>query len=70
MSVESTIFKQKCLTNFQTLTRQISLLTDFTHFKHPLSLQNSKTTYSVPLSLFPMFLKFQVNLAEVSLIRW
>ena len=35
MAMESAIFRQKVLTNFLTLTHQISLLADFTHFEQP-----------------------------------
>ena len=43
---------KKYLTNFLTLTHQISLLADFTHFEHPFSLPNSETTYSAPFKSF------------------
>ena len=56
--------------NFLTLTHQISLFADFTHLVQLFSLYNSKTTYSAPFKSFHMNLKFQVNLAEVSLIFW
>ena len=57
------------LTNFQTLTHQISLLADFAHFEQPYSPQNSKTTYFAPFKYFSIYLKFQIILAEVSLIE-
>ena len=67
MAVESTIFRQSPLTNFQTLTYQISLLADFTHLEQPFDYQNQKQPILRHLRLLPMYLKFQVNLAEVSL---
>ena len=67
MAMESAIFRHKSLTNFLTLTHQISLLADFTHFEQPFSLQISKTTYSAPFTSFSYVFKIQVNLAEVSL---
>ena len=58
---------KSAFTNFQTLTHQISLLAGL----HTLSNLFHYTTQKQPiqrhLSLFPMYFKFQVNLAEVSL---
>ena len=67
MAVVSNIFKQSPLTNFQTLTHQISILADFIHFEQPCKLQAQKQLILRHLSLFPMYFKFQVHLAEVYL---
>ena len=61
MAVESTIFRQKSRANIHTLTHQILLLADFTHFEQPFSLQNSKKPILRRLSLFPMYFKFHQN---------
>ena len=55
------------LTNFQTLIHQISLLADFTHFEQPFHCKTQKQPILRHLSFFLIYLKFQVNLAELSL---
>ena len=68
MAVESIIFKQKSPHKFSDTDPSNLLFADFSHFEQPFSLQNSKTKPILRyLSLFPMYLKFQVFLAEVSL---
>ena len=51
------------------MTHQISLLSNFTHFEQPFYYKTQKQPILRHLSLFPMYFKFQVNLAEVILIN-
>ena len=55
------------LTNLQALTHQISLLADFAHFEQPFHYKTQKQPIVRHLCIFPIYLEFQVNLAEVSL---
>ena len=55
------------LRNFQTLTHQISLLADLHTLSNLFHYKTQKQPILRHLSLFPLYLKFQVNLAEVSL---
>ena len=50
------------------LPHQISLLADYTHFEQLFHYKTHKQPILLHhLSLFPMYIKFQVNLAEVFL---
>ena len=43
------------------------IVSRFTHFEQPFSLQNSKTTYSAPFKPFPLYFIFHPNLYVVAL---
>ena len=68
MAMELDIFRQKVPSQIFRLTHQISLLAEYTHFKQPFHYKTQKQLILRHLSLFPMYIKFQVNLAEVSLM--
>ena len=68
MAVKSTIFKQKSPHKFSDTDPSNHLISRSTQFEQPFSLENAKKTILRDLSLFLMYFKFQVNLAEVS--KW
>ena len=56
------------LTNFQTLTHQISIFADFTHFEQPFLLKTQKQPILRYLSIFLMYFKFHPNCYAEALI--
>ena len=51
MALESIIFKQKSPHKFSDTDPSTLIVSRFTHFEQPFSLQNQKTTYSTTLSM-------------------
>ena len=67
MALESAIFRQKFPCIFSDSNPSNFIICKFKHFKKPFSLQNSKTTYSVPFKPISTVFHFLIKLVSIGL---